>query len=110
MQHNHWPCCKLQVNSAKMGQAEQVPDLPRSASNVLGPISSLFNRVGGKWKCRGKSTLGAACPTQKIMFYNLCCSGRTIKQELEHLVEVRPTRPVQTTFEIIDYFKCEISE
>ena len=40
----------------------------------------------------------------------LISSGRTIKRELEHLVEVRPTRPVQTAFEIIDYFKCEISE
>ena len=37
-------------------------------------------------------------------------SGWTIKRELEHLVEVRPTRPIQTAFEIIDYFKCEISE
>ena len=32
-----------------------------------------------------------------------------IKRELEHLVEVRPTGPVRTAFEIIDYFKCEIS-
>ena len=37
-------------------------------------------------------------------------SGRTIKRKLEHLVEVRPTRPVRTAFEIIDYFKCEISK
>ena len=37
-------------------------------------------------------------------------SGRTIKRKLEHLVEVRSTRPVRTAFEIIDYFKCEISE
>ena len=37
-------------------------------------------------------------------------SGRTIKRELEHLVEVRPTRPFRTAFEIIDYFKCEISK
>ena len=37
-------------------------------------------------------------------------SGRTIKQELEHSVELRPTRPVRTAFEIIDYFKCEISQ
>ena len=37
-------------------------------------------------------------------------SGRTIKRELEHLVEVRPTRLVRTAFEIIDYFKCEIYE
>ena len=35
-------------------------------------------------------------------------SGRTIKRELEHSVELRPTRPVR--IEIIDYFKCEISE
>ena len=37
-------------------------------------------------------------------------SGRTIKRELEHSVELRPNRPVRTAFEIIDYFKCEISE
>ena len=37
-------------------------------------------------------------------------SGRTIKRELEHSVELRPTRPVQTAFEIINYFKCKISE
>ena len=37
-------------------------------------------------------------------------SGWTIKRELKHLVEVRPTQPVRTAFEIIDYFKCEISE
>ena len=37
-------------------------------------------------------------------------SGRTIKRELKHLVEVRPTRPVSTEFEIIDHFKQEISE
>ena len=42
--------------------------------------------------------------------YRMPASGRTIKQELEHLVEVRPTRPVQTAFEIKDNFKCEISE
>ena len=36
-------------------------------------------------------------------------SGRTIERELEHLVEVRLTRPVRTAFEIIAYFKCEIS-
>ena len=37
-------------------------------------------------------------------------SGRTIKRELKHLVEVRPTRPVLMAFEIMDYFKCIISE
>ena len=37
-------------------------------------------------------------------------SGQTIKRELEHSVELRPTRPVRMAFEIIDYFKCEISE
>ena len=49
-----------------------------------------------------------------VEFYHLIqtplTSGRTIKRELEHLVEVRPTLPVRTAFEIIDYFKCEISE
>ena len=34
-------------------------------------------------------------------------SGRTIKRELEHSVELRPTRPVRLK---IDYFKCVISE
>ena len=34
----------------------------------------------------------------------------TIKGELWHLVEVRPTRPTRTAFEIINYFKCEIFE
>ena len=38
-----------------------------------------------------------------------------IKREVEHLVEVRPTRPVRTAFEIINYFKflnkfCEIAQ
>ena len=42
--------------------------------------------------------------------WGVLISGQTIKRELEHLVEVRPTRPVRTAFEIIDYFKCEISE
>ena len=37
-------------------------------------------------------------------------NGRTIKRELKHSVELRPTRPVRTAFEIIDYFKCKISE
>ena len=31
-----------------MGQAEQYPDLLRPASNVLGPISPLLNRVAGQ--------------------------------------------------------------
>ena len=33
-----------------------------------------------------------------------------IKREFKLLFELRPTRPVQTAFEIIDYFKCETSE
>ena len=79
LQHNHWPCCKLQVNSAKtaMGQAEQDPDLPRSASNVLGKVQShlCLTEWWGKLKCqRGESTLGAALLVQKIMFCNLCCT------------------------------------
>ena len=37
-------------------------------------------------------------------------SGRMIKRELEHLVEVRPTQPIVTEFEIIEYFICKISE
>ena len=60
-----------------MGQAEQDPDLPGSASNVLGKVKYYLclTEWRGKWKCRwGKSTLGAACPAQKIMFCNLCCT------------------------------------
>ena len=45
-----------------------------------------------------------------ILKFLLFSSGRMIKRKLEHLVEVRPTRPVRTAFEIIDYFKCEMSE
>ena len=45
-----------------------------------------------------------------IYSLSIIASGRTIKRELEHLVEVRPTGPVRTAFEIFDYFKCEISE
>ena len=67
---------------AFMGQAGQEPDLPRSASNVLGKLSHLCFKITewrGKWKCwRGKSTLGGACPAQKIMFCQLRCSVRPI--------------------------------
>ena len=37
-----------------MGQAEQDPDLPRSASNVLGKVQShpCLTEWQGKWKCR----------------------------------------------------------
>ena len=69
----------LQVNSARtaMRQAEQDPNLPRLASNVLGKVHShfCFTEWRGKGKCmRGKSTLGEASPAQKIMFCNLCCT------------------------------------
>ena len=37
-------------------------------------------------------------------------SGRTLRWELQNSVELRLTRPVRTAFEIIDYFKSEISE
>ena len=49
---------------------------------------------------------------KQIYQYSVCIlvSGRTIKRELEHSVELRPTLPVRTAFEINDYFKCEISE
>ena len=33
-----------------------------------------------------------------------------LSEKLEHSVELRPTRPIRTAFEIIEYFKCEISE
>ena len=47
----------------------------------------------------------------KLMDFNyIIISGRMIKLEVDHLVEGRPTRPVRTAFEIIDYFKCEIPE
>ena len=56
MQHNHLPHCKLQVHSAKMeiGQAEQDPDLSRSAGNVLAKVQShlCLTKWRGKWKCR----------------------------------------------------------
>ena len=44
----------------------------------------------------------------KKVIINTSC--RTIKRELEHLVEVRPTQSIRTAFEIIDYYKCEISQ
>ena len=53
---------------AAMGRAEQDPD--RSASNVSGEVQSHLCLIEwrGKWKCRrGKSTLGTACPAQKIL-------------------------------------------
>ena len=53
-----------------MGQVEQDPDLHRSESNVLGKVQSHLCLT--EW--RGKSTLGAACPAQKKMFCNLCCT------------------------------------
>ena len=80
VQYNHWPRCKLQVNLAKkmaMGQAEQDANLPRSARNILGKVQShlCLTEWRGRGKCRrDKSILGAACPAQKIMFCNLCCS------------------------------------
>ena len=90
VQHSHWPCCKLQVNSAKTAkeQAEQDPDLPRLASDVLGKVQShlCLTEWRGKWKCRrGKSTLGAACPAQKIMFFNLCCTQHSSKSQMNNL-------------------------
>ena len=39
-----------------------------------------------------------------ILLRDTSSSGRTINRKLEHLVKVRPTRPVQTAFETIDYF------
>ena len=56
-----------------MGQAEQDPDLPRSASNVLCKVQShlclteWWGKLKGRWD---KSTLGAAYPAQKIVFCN----------------------------------------
>ena len=70
----------LQVNSAKMaiGQAEQDPGLPRSASNVLGkiPISPLFNRVAGQVEVpAGQVNFRGSLPCSEfIMFCNLCCT------------------------------------
>ena len=55
LQHNHLPCCKLQVNRAKtaIGQAGQDPNLPRLASDQYFEQSfqcnsPLFNRVAGQ--------------------------------------------------------------
>ena len=73
--------CKWIWPKMAMEQAEQDPHWPRSASNVLGKVQSrlCLTEWLGKWKCqRGKSTLGAACPAQKIMFCNLCCTLRML--------------------------------
>ena len=67
--------CKWIRQKTAMGQAKQDPDLPSSASNVLGKVQSHLCLT--EWMCRrGKSTLVAACLTQKIMFCNLCCTLR----------------------------------
>ena len=55
--------------------------------------------------CCTKSTTAA---TAARTITSAC--GWKIKRELEHLVEVRTPRPIRTAFEIIDYFKCEISQ
>ena len=47
---------------------------------------------------------------QKLNVSTVLSSGRMIKREPGQLLEVRPTQLVRTTFEIFDYFKCEISE
>ena len=49
-------------------------------------------------------------PEKGLKPWHMGTSVWTIKRELEHLVEVRPTLPVRTAFVIINYFKCEISE
>ena len=75
--NNYCPCRKLQVNLAKNGNGAS------SASDVLGKGQShlCLTEKQGKWKCwQGKSTLGAACPTQKIMFCNLCCTMYMFKR------------------------------
>ena len=66
----------------------------------------------GSWQIMGKplskTRFKGTITTKIIIIIIIIISGRTIKRKLEHLVEVRPTRPVRTAFEIIDYFKCEI--
>ena len=83
MQHNHWPHCKLQANSAKMatGQAEQDPDLPRSASNVLSKVQSPLcsTECRGKWKCRQVKFRGS-----------LPRSENNVSQPMLHHVYYRP--------------------
>ena len=77
VQHKHWPRCKWFWQKTKMGQAEQDPDLPCLAISVLGKVQSDLCLIKwlGQRKCRrGKSISGAACPAQKIVFCNLCCT------------------------------------
>ena len=69
--------CKWIWRKTAVVQAEQDPGLPCSTSNVLGKVqyNLCLTEWRGKWKCRRvKSTLGAACPAQRIMFCNLCCT------------------------------------
>ena len=69
--------CECIRQKTAMGQAEQDPDLPCSASYVLGKVQYhlCLTEWRGRRKCRqGKSTLGAACPAKKIMFCNLSCT------------------------------------
>ena len=72
-----------------MGQAERGPDLPRSASNVLGPspILPFFNRVAGQVKVtagqvnfRGSLPCSENNDLQPMLLpksvRSLCCWGR----------------------------------
>ena len=64
MQHNHLPCCKLQVNSAKNGNGAR----PSQASNVLGKVLSHLCLTAGQVNFRG----------------NLPCSENNVLQPVLH--------------------------
>ena len=58
-QHATYPLAPLQVNSAKngMGQAEQDPDLPRFASNVLAKSNlTTVQQSGGASRSAGRAS------------------------------------------------------
>ena len=62
-----WQWGKL--NKTVTSPARQVMFLAKPKSHLC------LTEWRGTGKCRwGKSTLGAACPAQKIMFCNLCCT------------------------------------
>ena len=82
VQHNHWPCCMLQVTSAKNSNGASwtrpwLAPLGNLPSNVLGKVQShlCLTEWRGNWKCpRGKSNSGEACRAQKLMSCYLCCT------------------------------------
>ena len=83
-----------------MGQSEQDPDLPRSASNVLGKVqyNLCLTEWWGKWKCRrGKSTLGAQRSANNVLQPMLHPGGLSFLED-------------STAKDIFVYSLCKISK